>query len=372
MKDYSYFTPKKLAEEILKTIDKKLFMNVIDISCGSWNLLEPARRILGCREIVGVDIDAEMSQYRIDDGLFLNLDGRIFAQQVCNHEKYDLVVSNPPFGRLKDAERIMRLYAMTSISADKEMIDVMTKRYESEMIVANYLLLKKNGVMVIILPRTVFVGDSYRKMRKFLSSRLYVKSIIELPNGTFKNAELSTVAFVFENRSCKDATILCRAECDDCWKIVKTGEVAYDVIASGIWDGRKEKKASHIDLFRGIIGSQRFETGGKYKVLHSSSKFENGRWFPSIRYSNCHVKNKQISKGDIIVNRVGKNAGCWTISEYDDCEVSDCIIVIKKPSEKILAALERYSENGRLCIEKRGVASKYITQSDLHILLECE
>jgi len=73
---------------------------------------------------------------------------------------------------------------------------------------------------------------------------------------------------------------------------------------------------------------------------------------------------KYVMSGDIIINRIGKNAGYWTKYSGEKQLVSDCLIVIRggKQLEEFLTC---HSVEGRLVVPIRGVATKYISISDL-------
>ena len=99
MNDYKYYTPIKLAECLIKFLPKKEYKSVIDICCGSWNLLKAAQEVYPYAKYVGVDVDAKANTHKIKNSRFYNRDGRKFAiSQNKNRREYDLILSNPPFG----------------------------------------------------------------------------------------------------------------------------------------------------------------------------------------------------------------------------------------------------------------------------------
>ena len=143
MKDYKYYTPKDLALKIMELIEDRPYKDVIDICCGSWNLLYAAKEKLNCQFITGVDVDKDMERYKASkDKMFLE-DGREYALRCYEKKKYDLVLSNPPFGLLSDDNRIMKEKLI-----GHKYTSILTKRFESEMLVANMLLVKREGVLV--------------------------------------------------------------------------------------------------------------------------------------------------------------------------------------------------------------------------------
>lgn len=73
--------------------------------------------------------------------------------------------------------------------------------------------------------------------------------------------------------------------------------------------------------------------------------------------------------GDIVINRIGRCAGYWSVYTGMQKLISDCLIVVKEPSDATIEALRNHSENGRLQIPLRGVSTPYITIDDVRSLL---
>ena len=77
----------------------------------------------------------------------------------------------------------------------------------------------------------------------------------------------------------------------------------------------------------------------------------------------------KAKKGDVLINRIGKAAGYWCINEVDDIAISDCLLILKDITKKMLDILKKNSDhNGRLKIPKRGVSVSYITADDVKSL----
>ena len=106
MKKYTYYTPIYLARAILDIIPEIKIRSIIDICCGSWNLLYAGMEKYPEAVITGVDVDKESEKHKIEKANFNFMDGREFAKNEYNEGKtYDLILSNPPFGLISDNER---------------------------------------------------------------------------------------------------------------------------------------------------------------------------------------------------------------------------------------------------------------------------
>ena len=367
MGNYKFYTPPMLAECLMRLLPKRDYQNIIDICCGSWNLLEAARKQFGTACYIGVDVDAEAGVNCFKGATFFCEDGRKFATK--EKKKYDLVLSNPPFGYLKEEERMFKDAKVGNIK------ELNNKRYENEMMQANLLLADKDGVLLFILPATFFEGDSYLSIRKSLCKSYTINSIVKLPIETFGSSKISTYALIMSNSGKqKQRASLKEVICDnDVWRVKHRKYVSIERLREGAWINKSKNRnvQKNVEMFRGNISSAQMSVAGK-KVLHSSSIMVNGEWYPSIRYCDNQEKLKKakvVKPGDVIVNRVGRFANYWCISK-EEAIVSDCLIVIRasEPSD-VYDNLSKNSTNGRLNISTKGVTTKYITSKDILELL---
>lgn len=92
--------------------------------------------------------------------------------------------------------------------------------------------------------------------------------------------------------------------------------------------------------------------------------------FSDINISFAEVLDESyLNHGDIVINRIGRCAGYWSVYTGMQKLISDCLIVVKEPSDATIEALRNHSENGRLQIPLRGVSTPYITIDDVRSLL---
>jgi Type I restriction-modification system methyltransferase subunit len=362
MKKYEFYTPVQVADFLIKMIDHTDCQNIIDICCGSWNLLRSAKKYFPNAHITGVDVDGEAERFKLENADFYKGDGREFALDCINEsQKYDLVLSNPPFGYLEEE---MRLYAYSNDSRiDKKLIN---KRYENEILQANLLLAKQGGTLLFILPSTFIEGISNKKIRKVLGNKYNICSLFQLPKDIFGAAEISTWAMWLKNTQPDDKCVhVYEVEhVEDGYMQKEIKEVDREYIKSGNWLGSNEKyRRNSLNIYRGTLHSKEFSDNGN-KVLHCGVCDSGKEWRPSLRFCRTNV-GKKAKQGDIIINRIGKSAGYWCVNDEEEILVSDCIIVIKSESDYLIKKLEEQSENHRLKIPVYGTTTQYITVEDI-------
>lgn len=363
MSDYKYYTPIALLDVLLNYLPPGKVSSVVDISCGPFNLLKSALKKYPEATFVGVDTEDQNTE-DCPDIRFVRQDGRLFAkQQNRKKQYYDLILTNPPFGKLQKKDRLFE-------NAEHA---ILCSRYECEMMYANSLLAHEGSRIIAILPATFIEGDLYEKYRKQMAKEYEIHTLIKLPGNVFSKGEISAYAVIL----CK--TISPKANSthigyatfqDEAWHINITNRMNYGSIISGRWISPNisivpDKKISVDKIYRGNVSSTSFSSHGA-KILHCSSIFDEGLWQPAQHYCK-DVPNKElkyVQTGDIIINRIGKNAGYWTRYSGERQLISDCLIVVRGGynAERYLSS---YSVKGRLAVPIKGVATKYISISDL-------
>lgn len=373
MKEYKYYTPVSLMRLILSLIPNEKVESIVDICCGSWNLLRAAYEKYPNAKIVGVDIDESVEKYKINNSNFEVCDGRDYS---INSKKakttFDLILSNPPFGALKTEEQKFKKI----IDGFPSFTGLQNKRYECELMQANFLLTHDSSILVFILPSTFILGTSLNKARCQIANEYCIQNIIELPADTFKSGKINTYAVIMKRGHINTSvTKLYSAVYTDTWSLFYRGQLSFSDISIGKWWllCNEVYDCHNLIINRGKISSNCFSDVGR-KVLHSSAK-KRGKWAPSLRmFDPSKIDQAKIvyaTIGDILINRIGHDAGYWCVNELDKVAISDCLIVIHKPTESIKKSLENMSDDtGRLNIPLRGVATRYITHQDVLRLIK--
>lgn len=352
MKDYSkYYTPPKIAKELVQFLDIKDGSTAIDICCGTCNLLYAAYSNNPSLKCYGIDItDVDISWCKTRKS-----DGRKYS--IATKQRFDIALANPPFGNIKDNSYASQLYV-------GRYSDLKSNRIEIEMLISNIKLLKKDGILLIIMPITFVNGISYNKIRQIISKHHFIKSIIELPSNAFYPEKINCCAIVIKKeKNTKNEP--CTFYSMNSNFVVKTKNIIeYSRILNGCWEYDYTNTQNDFLITRGKISSNMFvETG--IPVLHTSKKREN--WFPSERYI-CIINKakKQIvaEKGDLLISRIGNSAGYMCVYNGPPKYISDCLMLIKSPNNIMIKRLQDMDLRSLV----KGVSTPHLTATDIYNL----
>lgn len=376
MNNYRFYTPTKLVERMLALIPVEATVAYIaDICCGTWNMLNAAKSRYPSAFLVGVDIDQQAGTYHTSNSEFVLADGRAFSKSYpTHHRKFDLLLSNPPFGALALADKVYF----------DENVMVSTKRIECEMIYANYSILADMGWFIVLLPSTYYDGKTYLRHRVWLADHFLIHAVVKLPSNTFRS-NLNTVGLLLQKKPSNSTASICAniysAQHDECgeWQLYLDETILPERVAVGAWAGDPLETSPSIErepviIYRGNISSKFFVAKKGIRILHCSSIINNGQWQCGERlFQKPAGKDLKFAElGDIIINRIGKCAGYWQIYDGDRMPVSDCIIVVKSPGQEIVNVFRAKSNGGRLQIPCHGIACQYVTIDDIKNLWKAQ
>lgn len=346
-----YYTPIVVAEQLVSLLCFTDYAKAIDICCGSGNLLSAANAANRTLECTGVDIRPS------DKCMFKTIksDGRHYATE--HAEEFDFALANPPFGKAEESE-----YA-TALS-EKSTIGITNSRIEIQMLNANLLLLKKGGTLLIILPSTIVDGVSSINIRKQLAAKYYIKAIVDMPINSFYPSRIKCSALIIEKTKNITSYPTTLYSMSKDFKISREYDLPNKLVVDGQWLRNNHSNNRDFTIVQGKIHSNQFSESGT-EVLHTAKMAE--KWQPSTRYTNLEdidEKLLKVNSGDLIISRIGVSAGA--VYEYtgEAKLVSDCLLIVKKPSDvvkrRILAMdLKRIV---------KGLSTPHITASSIYDL----
>lgn len=344
--DYSkFYTPPKIANSLINELSISEPQRIVDICCGSCNLLVAARNKWPKAKLYGVDVSGHPS---VEDVLFEKKDGRQFAIEHPN--EFSLVVANPPFDYVENKKQFPDLFV-------NEFKEFSTSRLEIEMLIANLMLLQPNGVLLVILPSSFVEAETHKNIRRIIANNYYINSIIKLDETTFGASRINSYALIIYNELQNNRDAKIGNSVDDC--ISYTTYINSNELKKGKWtiDNTSDNIVS-LDIKRGNISSASFITRGQ-PILHTA-KYRSD-WEPSKRYISKKITPTVFAEsGDIIVSRIGKSAGQWCVYKGEKIAISDCLYRIKAPDLSVINKITGKRFNRDL----KGVATRYITITD--------
>jgi type I restriction-modification system DNA methylase subunit len=168
------FTPNKIAELISVIAAIYNPKTVIDICCGTGNILSYFKSL---QVVKGIDINIEIVQL----AQYINPNADIVAADTLHYEfsdiKYDLVIGQPPFGLMLDNRR----------NAEVEIINNGLK------------LLDVNGVAIFIVSDQLLANNRLTEFRQQLLSNFALDMVISLPAGIFPHTSIKASVLVVRN-----------------------------------------------------------------------------------------------------------------------------------------------------------------------------
>jgi hypothetical protein len=350
----SYFTPPELSRSLLASVSTRPPRVVVDICAGHGNLLRAARARWPEVGLVGNDLYRDRPK-KLQGMEWHRRDGRHFAREMFQSGlEIDLVVGNPPFGR----SRIPRLVS----GADEVDLNRLLRspRIECGMVVASALLVGPRGTLATLVPDSMVRGSSYHPLRSWLAGRFEAFQVIRLGRQMFGRRDLG-VAFLIAHRIRPKRELPGLLGTDAFAHAAVTGSqphadfVARGVITTADFNARGSAAVLHCN---------RQDRGCAYQVQHTTA--DNARSVPNEHW---------VAKGDIIVCRVGRNAGVATVyQEREPALVSDCVFrVFASKPERHQVLQARASDGtltGLLTRHAHGLGAQFVCKSDVTRVLD--
>jgi len=348
-----YYTPIKISSALVKLLDFKDNCKVVDICCGSGNLLCAAKELNETIVCKGVDINRKTYQTHIDVSI---CDGREYS--LSHKGEFDFALANPPFGYNASKQYTSQLFC-------NEYANVPSGRIEIEMLIANLNILKDTGVLLIIVPTTIVSGISMINFRKILAKNHSLYAIVDLPQNAFSPEKIKCSALIIIKAAnvCNKTKIF---SMDESYAIHEEKKVESYDIEKGNWFGESAFQNSlNITIKQGTISSQMFEESGT-EVLHTGKKALN--WQPTIRFANIPAEKKCViaESGDVLISRIGASAGQKCVYQGIPRYISDCLLIIKPASPALAKAIM----NTDLRSLVSGLSTPHITAKSITAFLE--
>ncbi len=200
-KEGIYYTPNYIIDEMLSNYDLSKVKRFLDPCCGSGNfLIQAIKKGLKPEAAFGFDTDINavtITRKRIYEltgfdaiNTIKHLDFLDIADKINEEEHYDLIFTNPPWGKKlskSDKDRLSTKYK-TGKSLDSSSLFYFAARS----------ILKKDGILGFLVQDALFNISSYQDARNDILSH----QILQIRNykKAFKGLVTSAIAFIIKNK----------------------------------------------------------------------------------------------------------------------------------------------------------------------------
>lgn len=374
-----FYTPEKYSQILVNNIPVKSPNKIIDLTMGEGALLLEALKIWNDATFFGNDIDIkcceeffkivpQITSYNKD--IFKDSSISFFLKRIG---KVDICLGNPPFDLIKQTNDTKRLFTIFSL---KKYCKSVHMPAEVIFILQCLRILKKDGVLSVILPDGFFVNNSLKEFRKFLISNYTILKVIELPSEIFEKTKAKTHILILQNSYTENDMI--QLFTSNLNKVITINrKQAIERMDYGFYNtsykNMKYKKLSSFDveIFR---GTPKFllKNIKESWILHTTSFRKTNTFVSPLRTPNALSKYKDriALSNDIIIPRVGTNIlGKVGIVKSGFFIASDCIFIIRaiKERDRDLIYNTLNSEFGKKWIISisKGVGARHITLKDI-------
>lgn len=210
-----FFTPREIVEFMVRMLEPDERDLIMDPACGSGGFLlysiklvrekisknyaedlETIRRIdydFSHYNVFGIEINDRIARVAMMD-MVIHDDGHTNIE--CNDalidyrsfdprrdirpSKYDLILTNPPFGAYEERQEVLRLFELGSKTRRRN-----RQRKEILFIERCLDLLKPGGKMGIVLPDGVLSNITLQYVRTYISKKAKILAVISLPSHAF-------------------------------------------------------------------------------------------------------------------------------------------------------------------------------------------
>ncbi len=207
-----FLTPDEVVKTIIKVINPSYKDKVLDPACGSGtflieflNYINPTKKC----EVFGFEKNPRMlllSELNLNHYKTVKFHKNLTdsLQNSSSNNKFDIVVTNPPFGVSIDSKN----YNFQSFKTCCDKNGTPLKKQSSEIVFIEkcFQMLKPGGTLAIVIPKSIATNSSQGLSRRVLGEYGYIYSIINLPPETFATTGTQTTTIVlfakkFKNKS---------------------------------------------------------------------------------------------------------------------------------------------------------------------------
>jgi len=263
-----YYTPQNIVSFVSKIVSFWEPQRTFDPACGSGDFLFEIDSIVKRKsKFLGINMNNDVLAIAEEKLKSVDIDCKLLAQDFFSIKReliggFDLIVSNPPFGRIDK----------------KEVNGIKVQSIEAAFLIGSLDYLDKDGYLVFVLPESILFSYAYSAIRNYLIENFSVEAVISLPNKIFypysgiktsiviiKNAKQRTNVFFSEYKEpqAKNAII---------GNFI--GEKSNNNLSQGFWIDSKQLEDADIfwtfEFFRGLKDFENKKSTSKYLLKRLS------------------------------------------------------------------------------------------------------
>ena len=339
-------TPRHLIKFIVDIIDPQIGERVLDPACGTAGFLTAAytyirdantsqearktdsyldklnfdkKTFLLNKTIFGFDIDPKMIKFAISNLYLHNIKNPNISQHntlTSNdswEEKYDVILTNPPFSTPKGGVRPTDRFTL-----DSKRTEVLFVEY-----VIEHLTL--NGRAGVIVPEGIIFqsGKAYKELRKWLVENKYLYAVVSLPSGVFNpySGVKTSILFIDRERTQKsDKILFCKVDNDG----FDLGAQRKPIDKNDLPEVLEVIKEYKKDSDR-LIDSKHAYSVTKDKIIQSGDYNLSGdRYKETISFTN--QKWTMVELGEVVVEMKDGGTPSRSKPEYFGGDINWCVV----------------------------------------------
>ena len=368
-----YYTEQKISELLVNQIDIEFPNHILDLGVGNGSLLNAAFLKWENAFYSAVDIEEKnlISFPRLN---FIKTDLLKASNEITlslKNRKIDIAICNPPYSRNKNTQSYLDLFIEISFNNSLKLKYLTT---DLLFLAFNLNILKKGGLLGIILPDTLITSHDFEPLRKDLLN-YDITSIIELPENVFKKTEAKTYILVLKNTLLKKERI-------DLYISDKLGNIVNHLLADSNDLVKRMDFTYHSyvnnNVNKGIslndIGA--VITRGQYTKKELEKNGNN--FFHTTRFKGnsegsfeglMNTSDSYAQRNDLLISRVGsRSVGNFFLITNGYTLYSDCILRVTLPTNYVIPFYNSLkAEYGKNWFKaySHGVSAKVISKCDL-------
>ncbi|MFX9718189.1 N-6 DNA methylase [Acinetobacter baumannii] len=370
-----YYTPFHVADILCKSMGYFNKAKVVDLGCGTGNLINASLKYWNDCVYDAYDIDDNALSNIYNNNLKLTTFNLDVIHNLLPPNMYDLGISNPPYTYFSNKKISIAKY--TNSKFEESIFQL--NRIPAPLIFLNNLFhtVKRDGLIGIILPNGILVNKTYKKVRETLLNEYKILKIIQLESYVFEKTETQAHLLIIKNIKPRSKYViqflkLKSNELVEPYLLKNTScteRLDYSFSINNMQNENEKLNQYVTKIFRGKKSSKDIKDF-QSKTFHTTN-FKKGEKYIDISYCvEKSTKGIYAQKGDILIARVGR---CFNekiaIVKSNYIEVSDSIIIIRPKNGKT-NFIYKYlkSELGQKFLKNfsQGTGAKYITHE--HIL----